>query len=630
MALPCPLGTSSISLANIRTEFSGADFALNSYYKGGPYVSSIATGTIPATGQISFADFYCSENTKYWMTAYDVGGVGNYGGLNVPGEVWCSVTKSYNYDGDSLVVLTKGYVHYQFYVPINTGSYTIAESNNYHRSYAPLYEVPNPLYAPDGYNAVMTYGGFYYQPDTLDLYGIICGNGSDQISGSAEQQYIFGKFRTTYPLYNGPQPPGYRGDPGLYPYGALTLNYNPYGLLERRSVYVSNAYSNLSQIYTNLETTEAHAMVIDGSKDPWRLSHNTSLSGTVTLLLQSFNGFGGSAYYSDPMLSELSKTVIGSPNPNIPIYSGFSRGGMAKSSGGVSAAAIGGNPGPGRLGYIINVSGLYSNLGQIIWQRTLVIGYGDMPAMTAIGNYSNNSCWVGGHWSDGVTRKAFVAKYNGSNGIIEWQKFLTSSEGDIVIKDIVNDALVPANTYAVGTLYYTSNRYNILVVKLDSNGNIIWARKLGGSGSTAQDAAGSIVIQKFNPNGYDGRRAPPQGVLCISGTTTSWSGTFRMNAFVAKLPVDGLGTGTYANGISYSTVNLTSTSANMIESAGNLVTFPDQKTKFVANGVISSVSSKGPELNFRYTFNALPDKPYYSLNTRPVGTFNKQSTTNFS
>lgn len=58
-----PLQTSgTISLANIQTEFGGANpIAISEYYAGGTYVPAGTSGTngaVPSSGQISFSKFY--------------------------------------------------------------------------------------------------------------------------------------------------------------------------------------------------------------------------------------------------------------------------------------------------------------------------------------------------------------------------------------------------------------------------------------------------------------------------------------------------------------------------------------------------------------------------------------------
>ena len=70
MPLPCPAnienptpGTDAISLLDIQNEFDGTySIGINEYYRGGGYVqNNDASANIPTSGQISFADFFCSS-----------------------------------------------------------------------------------------------------------------------------------------------------------------------------------------------------------------------------------------------------------------------------------------------------------------------------------------------------------------------------------------------------------------------------------------------------------------------------------------------------------------------------------------------------------------------------------------
>ena len=72
MALPCP-GPAPISLQNIQTEFGGpsSGIAINSYYRGGSIVSQRwYSDTIPTSGAISFANFFCITKSTFWMVMY--------------------------------------------------------------------------------------------------------------------------------------------------------------------------------------------------------------------------------------------------------------------------------------------------------------------------------------------------------------------------------------------------------------------------------------------------------------------------------------------------------------------------------------------------------------------------------
>ena len=91
MTLPNP-GV-SLSLANIQTEFGGANPAkLSEYYAGGAYVPAGTTGyygAIPSSGAISISDFYGATQTSFTFyitvgtsTAYKGYDSGSYGSIS--------------------------------------------------------------------------------------------------------------------------------------------------------------------------------------------------------------------------------------------------------------------------------------------------------------------------------------------------------------------------------------------------------------------------------------------------------------------------------------------------------------------------------------------------------------------
>lgn len=92
--MPVPTYPSSISLANIQTEFGGANpIGISEYYSGGSYVGSgtaNSTGTpIPSSGQISFLNFsgavsYVGDPTQPTVTATHWHGYPSWG-VNTPG-----------------------------------------------------------------------------------------------------------------------------------------------------------------------------------------------------------------------------------------------------------------------------------------------------------------------------------------------------------------------------------------------------------------------------------------------------------------------------------------------------------------------------------------------------------------
>ena len=96
MALPCP-GPAPISLQNIKTEFggTGTTIPINNYYKGGSIITQkwYAT-TIPTSGPISFANFFCTLKSNFWMVMY-------YDINNLP------ITIRFTLNGTKLYIITQ-------------------------------------------------------------------------------------------------------------------------------------------------------------------------------------------------------------------------------------------------------------------------------------------------------------------------------------------------------------------------------------------------------------------------------------------------------------------------------------------------------------------------------------------
>ena len=122
------------------------------------------------------------------------------------------------------------------------------------------------------------------------------------------------------------------------------------------------------------------------------------------------------------------------------------------------------------------------------------------------GSYTNSASFGGTNISNSGNYSAFVAKYN-SNGSIQWVKSAgaccdTTQFRAVTVDD--ND-----NVYAAGNFQSTVNFGNnsftssgskdVILVKYDSNGNLIWARQGGGSD---EDIAYGIVADNINNTIY--------------------------------------------------------------------------------------------------------------------------------
>ncbi len=133
----------------------------------------------------------------------------------------------------------------------------------------------------------------------------------------------------------------------------------------------------------------------------------------------------------------------------------------------------------------------------------------------------------------------FIVKYNPS-GTVLWAKSALVSDfasASAVTVDASGNIYVAGSfgntTVTIGSTTLTSvGSRDIFLAKYDSNGNVIWAKRAGGSGtdfvnSVATDASGNIVI-----SGYF------TGTSCVFGTTTL-SNINTYNMYVVKYSTSG-------------------------------------------------------------------------------------------
>lgn len=167
---------------------------------------------------------------------------------------------------------------------------------------------------------------------------------------------------------------------------------------------------------------------------------------------------------------------------------------------------------------------------------------------------SSDNMYISGYISmtdgQGVkTMRSFITKINSSNTIV-WEK-----QGQILdetnVNIVVSNGLKPN---ADGYLYECINVYRTtfnyaLVNKYDTNGNLIWCRKI----ETTESTATGVFDAKADTNGN----------VFLSGRVTllGVNSTSTFDSFFARFPSDGSGTGTYGP-IVYSTDNYTISGAS--------------------------------------------------------------------
>ncbi len=136
------------------------------------------------------------------------------------------------------------------------------------------------------------------------------------------------------------------------------------------------------------------------------------------------------------------------------------------------------------------------------------------------GEFFNNSLVVG---SDSLSNNGsydiYLVKYN-SSGAVQWARRAGSNNAEIstsVFVDKNNDVLITGNFYSNSVTFgsvtisnsNTNGTSDIFLAKYDSNGNVLWVKKSGGSGDdlskgVAADANGNVFITgQFKSHVFD-------------------------------------------------------------------------------------------------------------------------------
>jgi uncharacterized delta-60 repeat protein len=247
----------------------------------------------------------------------------------------------------------------------------------------------------------------------------------------------------------------------------------------------------------------------------------------------------------------------------------------------------------------------YNSSGTLLWDRTLGGASNDLGFVVAIDS-SDNIIVVGYTGSDGAGNfDVLVAKYN-SSGTLQWDRTLGGANNDIgygVAIDSSDNIIVVGYTASDG-----AGGNDVLVVKYNSSGTLLWQRTLGGTGQesgygVAIDSSDNIIVVGVTPS--DG--AGGQDVLvakCSSSGTLLWDKTLGgassdygqgvaidssdniivtaytpsdgaggNDVLVAKLPPDGTGDGTYGS-LVYEDAVLTFAVAGLTDAAAVLTDAP--------------------------------------------------------
>lgn len=248
-----------------------------------------------------------------------------------------------------------------------------------------------------------------------------------------------------------------------------------------------------------------------------------------------------------------------------------------------------------------------NNSGSLTWAREMTGS--DHDFVTGIALDSSGNVYVSGHArsSSAGNYDMAIAKYN-TSGTFQWHYYYGGSGWETTTGIAVDSS---SNAY---TLSYSSasgsndtSNGNLIITKWNSSGTIVWQRTLGDpstyeelknysnsvvvdssdnvyisamvNGSATFSGTYEIILAKYNSSGViqwqrffggadteepAGLSVDNSGNIYVTGWTlsTTADSTSRQDGFVAKLPDDGTGVGTYGD--------FTYVASNLIDAAGGI------------------------------------------------------------
>jgi hypothetical protein len=234
------------------------------------------------------------------------------------------------------------------------------------------------------------------------------------------------------------------------------------------------------------------------------------------------------------------------------------------------------------------VAKLSASDGTITWQRDINTGSVTTRGHGIGGVDSSNNIYVTGNYIISSYFDAYIVKLN-SSGTVQWQRRFSGlygrSDGGL---HIGVDSL--DNVYFLGYTANTSSKSNIVLIKFDTSGNVIWQRDIGNYQYSLTpyslsfdssnniyfvasdesdllifkvDSSGSIIWQKSfggeqEPNYieaswyYDGHKniVVDDSNLIVTGHTYydhSFGSDYALNALIGKFTIDGNFNGKYGD-----------------------------------------------------------------------------------
>jgi hypothetical protein len=239
----------------------------------------------------------------------------------------------------------------------------------------------------------------------------------------------------------------------------------------------------------------------------------------------------------------------------------------------------------------------YNSSGTLVWQKSLAM---DASGISIALDQANGYLYISGYTPSSVAgeNSSIVAKFDIAAGVGVWQRKLSNA--------LLNGVTVNA----VGEIYVTGVTNNganfggndLLVVKYNSSGSILWQKSLGGTGS---EFSGGIVTESNDS-------------IYVSGATNAQSSIYA-HLLTLKLPGNGqpvgkIGTFTYSQtaltntplAVTGTTLSLTSTNATQADFTDRLITLTDRQSYLVSSTIEYTTTTAAPTTTTTTTTTAVP------------------------
>ncbi|MEO6130881.1 MAG: hypothetical protein ABIQ02_03460, partial [Saprospiraceae bacterium] len=160
-----------------------------------------------------------------------------------------------------------------------------------------------------------------------------------------------------------------------------------------------------------------------------------------------------------------------------------------------------------------------------------------------IGQYSNSILRFDSDSLEGNTAGYFMVKYDPLGNLI-WLKTAGGhchTSGSSVMVDLHGDILVAGNFYGSSIQFdsiilYNAGSWDAFLIKYDSAGNVIWAKRAGGNQHDNFDA---MTADKDGNIAVTGRFQSAQIQFDSITLTNAGSGIYAFDALIAKYDPDG-------------------------------------------------------------------------------------------